>query len=140
MELICSLNKEILFTISSLMMKEYIPKSSVTPSQTRKMNLESLKSMLELKEKEFQPKKNNNKKQLRKQRKISISILNLMIQKICNSNLSMSQLYSMLQMSKFNLLMILRFLIPLMYNFNTLTTHKKSKMQMEEHTMIPMFN
>ena len=133
-------NKEISLTTSSLMTTECTAKNSVMPLLTRKTSSKLHKSTQESKAKKFQLKKNNKKKQYRKQKKISTSTSKLMIQKICNSNSSMSQLYSMLPMFKFNLLMILKYLIHLMYNSNTLTTHKKSKMQMEEHTMILMFN
>ena len=121
-------NKEISFTTSQLMTREYTARNSVMLFLIKKMNSKLPKSMQELKKKKCQHKKNNKKKQFRKLKMILTSTSKLMIQKIYNLDLSMSQLYSMHLMFKFNSLMMHKYLIHLMYNFNILTTPKKSKM------------
>ena len=123
-----SKNKETSLTTSLLMMTEYTQKSSVMPFLTRKMNSNLPKNTPELKEKKYQPKKNNKKKLYRKQKKTSISTSKLMIQKICNSDISISQLFSIHLMFKFNLLTIQKHMTHPKSNFVTLTILKKSKM------------
>ena len=123
-----SKNKETSLTTSLLMMTEYTQKSSAMPFLTRKMNSNLPKNMPELKEKKYQPKKNNKKKLYRKQKKTSISTSKLMIQKICNSDISISQLFSIHLMFKFNLLTIHQHMTHPKSNFVTLTILKKSKM------------